>query len=379
MAQVAWPKFGVRKKIKQVGRVDIPGGGQVVVENGYAYVGHIDPPHGTSILDVKDPKHPRLIAHLEVPEGVHSHKVRVRDDVMIVNYEPYGPKKEQAQGGLKIFDISDRSEPREIAFFNGPCRGAHRFTMDERYIYFSPEMEGYLGNIVMILDLKDPAHPEEVGRWWMPGQWVAGGEQATWKGLDHRCHHPMRKKDRLYVSYWHGGFVILDISDMSKPTMLSHLDWSPPYPVPTHTTLPIAEKIMDREILVVTDEEVRDRLAPTPSAFLWVVDISEETRPIPIATYSVPFDREVDPGIQFGAHQPAEQVYSNVLYVTWFSGGLRAVDISDPYLPVEVGYYVPLPGKDQKTVKSNDVFHGKDGLLFLIDRLNGLEILESQI
>ena len=58
MAQVAWPKFGVRKKIKQVGRVDIPGGGQVVVENGYAYVGHIDPPHGTSILDVKDPKHP---------------------------------------------------------------------------------------------------------------------------------------------------------------------------------------------------------------------------------------------------------------------------------------------------------------------------------
>jgi hypothetical protein len=32
-----------------------------------------------------------------------------------------------------------------------------------------------------------------------------------------------------------------------------------------------------------------------------------------------------------------------------------------------------------KTVKSNDVFHGKDGLLFLIDRLNGLEILESQI
>jgi hypothetical protein len=136
---------------------------------------------------------------------------------------------------------------------------------------------------------------------------------------------------------------------------------------------------MDREILVVTDEEVRDRLAPTPSAFLWVVDISEETRPIPIATYSVPFDRESDPGIQFGAHQPAEQVYSNVLYVTWFSGGLRAVDISNPYLPKEVGYYVPLPGKDQKTVKSNDVFHGKDGLLFLIDRLNGLEILESQI
>src|SRR5262249_61491441 len=114
--------------------------GKVWGENAYAYEAHTNPPHGTSILDVKDPKHPRLIAHLEVPEGVHSHKVRVRDNVMIVNYEPYGPKKEQAQGGLKIFDISDRSEPREIAFFNVPCRCAHRFPSDERYIHFSPEI-----------------------------------------------------------------------------------------------------------------------------------------------------------------------------------------------------------------------------------------------
>jgi hypothetical protein len=28
------------------------------------------------------------------------------------------------------------------------------------------------------------------------------------------------------------------------------------------------------------------------------------------------------------AHQPAEQVYDNKMFVTWFSGGLRVVDIS---------------------------------------------------
>lgn len=67
MAKVTWPKFGVRKKIKQVGRLDIPGGGQVVVENGYAYVGHIDPPYGTSILNVKDPKHPGSLRNLKCP------------------------------------------------------------------------------------------------------------------------------------------------------------------------------------------------------------------------------------------------------------------------------------------------------------------------
>ena len=109
------------------------------------------------------------------------------------------------------------------------------------------------------------------------------------------------------------------------------------------------------------------------------MDITEETRPIPISTFLLPEGGESVPGNRFGAHQPAEQVRGNTLYVTWFAGGLRAIDISNPYLPREVGYYVPLPGKGQKTVQSNDVFHRKDGMLFLIDRFDGLEILESDL
>ena len=370
--------FGTSKKIKQIGRMDLPGGGLVTVENGYAYVGHIDPPYGTSIVDVHDPKHPKLVSQLEVPEGIHSHKVRVSGDVMLVNYERFKTKKEP-QGGLKIFDISNKAKPREIAFFKGAGKGVHRFTFDGRYAYISPTMEGYVGNIVMIVDLKDATRPAEVGRWWMTGQWIGGGEKPTWEATDHRCHHPIRRGNRLYVSYWHGGFVILDISDMSKPKFVSHLDSSPPYPCPTHTTLPLANKVMGRDIMIVTDEEVGEKLSPTPYAFLWVVDITEESRPIPVSTFMVPYDGDSAPGHRFGAHQPAEQVYDNILYVTWFAGGLRAIDFSNPYQPKEVGYYVPFPGKGQKAVQSNDVFRCDDGLLFLVDRLDGLEILESRI
>lgn len=357
--------------------MDLPGGGKIVVENGYAYVGHMDPPFGTSIIDVRDPKHPHLIAQLEVPPGIHSHKVTVSGDIMLVNYERYR-RSQEGQGGLKVFDISGRTTPREIAFFKAAGRGVHRFTSDERYAYFSPVMEGYLGNIVMILDLKSPNRPEQVGRWWLPGQWIDGGETPTWEGPIHRCHHPIRRGNRLYTSYWHGGFVILDISDMSKPTMVSHLDWSPPYPSPTHTTLPMPGKLMGRDILVVTDEEAQ-KLTPKPSAFLWVVDITDETRPVPISTFMVPQDKELVEGERFGAHQPAEQVYDNILYVTWFAGGLRAIDVSNPYQPEEVGYYMPFPGKGQKIVQSNDIFRRDDNLLFLIDRLDGLEVLESEL
>jgi hypothetical protein len=369
---------GVSQKIKQIGRMDLPGGGSIVVENGYAYVGHIEPPHGTSIIDVRDPKNPKLVAQLEVPEGIHSHKVRVSGDVMLINYERYRNKNEP-QGGLKVFDISDRTKPREIAFFKAAAKGVHRFTFDGRYAYLSPHMEGYVGNIALILDVKNPEKPEEVGRWWMPGQWVAGGEKPTWHGTDHRCHHPIRKGNRLYISYWFGGFAIVDISDMSKPKTLSILDWSPPYPCPTHTTLPLANKIMDRDFMIVTDEEVGEKLTPTPNAFLWIVDITEETRPMPIANFMIPYDGESKPGNRFGAHQPAEQVYDNIHYVTWFAGGLRALDLSNPFAPKEVGYYVPVPGKGQTVVQSNDVFRADDGNLYLIDRLDGLEILESQV
>ena len=93
----------------------------------------------------------------------------------------------------------------------------------------------------------------------------------------------------------------------------------------------------------------------------------------------VPYDGESTMASRFGAHQPAEQVYDNILYVTWFAGGLRALDFSNPYQPEEIGYYVPLPGKGQTTVQSNDVFRAENGLVYLIDRYDGLEILEPQI
>ena len=87
---------------------------------------------------------------------------------------------------------------------------------------------------------------------------------------------------------------------------------------------------MNRDVMVVTDEEAGKR-APTPPAFMWMVDITDETRPVPIATYSPAAAAAIAPGNQYGAHQPAEQVYDNKMFVTWFSGGLRIVDISNPY------------------------------------------------
>jgi hypothetical protein len=56
---------------------------------------------------------------------------------------------------------------------------------------------------------------------------------------------------------------------------------------------------------------------------------------------------------------------------------LRIVDVADPFLPKEVGYFIPEPINGNKSPQSNDVdVVDKDGLIYLLDRLDGLDILE---
>ncbi|MGH7089502.1 MAG: LVIVD repeat-containing protein, partial [Stellaceae bacterium] len=177
--------MGQGKGVREVAWLDCAGGGQVVVDGHYAYIGHIDAPAGTTVVDVEDPKRPRIVAEISIPHGLHSHKVRAQNGVMVVNREHHGQAadgKHPGRGGLMIYDIANPRQPKPLRHWECDGNGVHRFTFDGRYAYISPEMDGYVGNIVLILDLADPAKPQEVGRWWMPGQHIAGGETPTWKG-----------------------------------------------------------------------------------------------------------------------------------------------------------------------------------------------------
>ena len=237
-------------------------------------------------------------------------------------------------------------------------------------------MDGYLGNIVQIIDFAKPDKPEEVGRWWMPGQWAAGGEMPTWKGTDHRCHHPMRVGNRLYTSYWHGGFVILNIDDMTKPKFVSGLDWSPPFPWPTHTALPVPFLLRGRRVMLVADEDVGRLAGPTSPSFLWLVDITDETRPMPFASFQVEDEDGLPKEDYTGLHQFCEDIRSTEIPIAWFARGLRIVDIANPHAPKQVASFMPPVPEGATRVQSNDVCYDSRGLIYLIDRSRGFYILE---
>ena len=63
----------VAHNVRRLGALDIPGGGQVVVQDGYAFVGHMKPPHGTSIIDVSDPTAPKVVAEIPTDGPLFPH------------------------------------------------------------------------------------------------------------------------------------------------------------------------------------------------------------------------------------------------------------------------------------------------------------------
>src|SRR5262245_6356166 len=143
--------------------IDCPGGGQVWVDGDILYIGHMEAPSGTSILDISNPRKPKLLARIDLPQGWHSHKVRAKDGVMIVNHEAIGEGgPADFKGGLAIYDVSRPDTPKLITKWQTDGTGVHRYDFDGRYAYVSATVKGFVGNIPVILDLADPAKPTEV-------------------------------------------------------------------------------------------------------------------------------------------------------------------------------------------------------------------------
>ncbi|MDH5354059.1 MAG: RNA polymerase subunit sigma-70, partial [Gammaproteobacteria bacterium] len=281
------------------------------------------------------------------------------------------------EGGFKVWDISNKANPRLLSYQRTYGFGVHRFDMDERYAYISTEMPGYIGNILVIYDLLNPEKPEEVSRWWMPGQHLAGGETPTWEGYGHRLHHALRFGDELWASVWHAGFRVIDISDITRPRTRASHTYHPWVVEPTHTVLPATQSFNGRRIAVVGDEE-HDHRHGQPHAGLWLFDITDLDAITPLSTFHVsemdsPWSRA--PG-RFGMHQFRERVDDHLVYCAWFSGGLRIVDISEPSRPSEAGFYIPNPVNGEPSPQSNDVDVDDRGLVYLLDRNIGLDIIQ---
>ena len=368
--------------LRLIGHCPMDGRGDgmhINLKDGHAFFAHMgENGIGTSIVDVRDPTAPQLVKQLMLPPGVHSHKVQIVDDILLVNYERMG--KGDAPVGLKVYDVSNVTEPREIGFLPMTGKGVHRVTYWEPpYAYLAGSEEGWTDQFLMIVDLSDPTSPREVGRWWMPGMHAAGGEQSSLPpGRSSKVHHAVVRGDRAYCGWWDQGLVILDIADKTRPTLVSHLDFGADVSGATHTACPLP----GRDVLVVTDECVHNGRDGIPKQ-VRMVDISDDRNPKVVSLFPVPDEADFYArGGRFGPHnihemRPGTLSDPNTVYLTYFNGGLRVLDVTDATAPREIAYFVPEAPPGRSSIQLNDLIVDKDGLIYVSDRYaGGLYIFE---
>jgi hypothetical protein len=366
--------------IRQIGHSDLGGYGdgmQVMRSGDALYVGHFGPSGmGTTVLDASDPKDPRLVRQWRAPAGGHNHKVQVADGLLLTNFEAFrGGSPERV--GMAVYDLEDPFAPREIGFWDSTGKGVHRIVYEGGpLVYVSATPAGFSQRIWSVVDLSDPAHPEEVARWWWPG--MGPGETPTWPSDETRSvHHALIDGDRAYLGFWDSGMVILDVADLTDISVVSHLTWD--VGGNTHTCMPLR----GRDLVVVTDEAVRDGCDDDPH-MVRVVDIADETRPRVVATCPVPEGDFCARGLRFGAHclhenRPGSYRSDHVVFVSYFNAGLRVYDLTDPVQPVEIAHWIPVCPPGQQAAQINDVWVGDDLLIYATDRVNGgVYVLEPE-
>jgi hypothetical protein len=364
------------------------------------YIAHESAPKNFSVVDVTDPTQPQMIFQNELPhQNMRSNSLDVVGDLLVVAYQT--ARHGMTPAGVELFDVSDPAKPRSITFFDrsGPhSRGAHcLWFVDGQYMHISSGAPDFVpknlkdDQFYTIVDVRNPSQPEEVGRWWLPG--IREGDDAPPPVRHQRFDTGFRthntnvypeRPDRAYVAYIDGGIVILDISDMSQPKMISRLDYHPPLPGFTHTVLPL----FSSERLIVSDEAIRFSGEDWPK-MTWVVDASEETNPVIVGSLPLP---SVEPykaqGGRFGSHNlhenhplPTAFRSDTLIFGAFFGGGMRVYDVTNPFHPDEVAYYVPeTPPNSPRGIQINDVYVDENRLIYAIDRIiGGLYILEMTV
>jgi hypothetical protein len=364
------------------------------------WLAHESAPKNFTGVDVSDPRDPKLLVQTDLPESfMRSNSLELTGDIMAVAYQTQ--KVGQKPAGFELFDISVPEKPKSIAHVDasGPTsRGVHQLWFcDGEYVHLAAGAPDFKpthpqdDQFYRIFDVRNPSKPAEVGRWWLPGTREGDGmppparHQAPLLDRGFRAHntnvYPQRP-DRCYLGYIDAGMFVLDISDKANPKPICQWDNSPPYTGFTHTVVPM----FNRNLLIVTDESTNDNASDWPK-LVWILDARDEQHPVPISTCPMPsVDAYKSRGGRFGAHNIHENTPSphawqseDIVIGTFFNGGLRAYDITNPYQPREVAAFVP-PAPAMSPVGSiqlNDCFVDERKVVYTVDRFSGgLYILE---
>ena len=398
----------------------------VRVYDGIGYLAGYNNPQtlfGVVIADVRDPRNMKELSFIPCNPGTRCNYLRVNREkkILILNHDndlrnnpTKPPANEKPKSGVSFYDVSDPSKPKELAFVSfTPGGSGHGLDADDKYAYSCGQFSADLNReALVIVDYSDPKNIHQVSTWHVPG--MLKGEQfgpLNQKGPDGKqqiiqCHEVEYYNDRLYVAWRDAGMVILDVKDRTKPTLIATYDYVPPFHGgglgAAHTSLPVVTHPGEHPDLVIHTDEIFD----CPPAFGRILDVSDLKAPEVVrgdrpaniqllSTFRLDFVEDVfdpakptfvcpdGPGARAGAstHLPAIDYRSpSLVYINWYDEGLHVMDISNPFAPTFIGYFlsprfVPPnagPNEPHKVRHTREIWQDPDtNLLYLTDGNGG--------
>ncbi len=248
------------------------------------FLAHESAPMCVSAIDVTNPEDPKVLVQLPVEAAfVRCNSLGLSGTTLAVAHQV--EKAGQPNAGMDTYDVADPAHPKKLAHFDtaGPhSRGVHYLWFaDGQYAYLSTGAKDFTPHnkdddqFLMIVDLRDPGHPKETGRWWLPGTRVGDKEPPPPRvapfdaGI--RMHSPAlspERPDRVYIGWIDGGLVILDIADKAHPKLVAHRSWQSVGNGFAHTLLPIPS----RNLLIQSEEATTANCKDWPKRN-WVWDM----------------------------------------------------------------------------------------------------------
>ena len=270
-------------------------------------------------IDVSNVRQPQIVDSMMTNS-------RIVNDIMTTEDGKFGVFSREGasdrKNGIVVFDASDPCHPKPVGEYTQTVSGGvHSSFVYQGHVYLTDDATGSM----RVIDIRDPKNPREVGRW-QTEQTEAG-----------RYVHDVDVKDGLaYLSYWNDGLIILDVGKGIKggtpaqPKLVSQLKYNLDETYArvdqlyglgargTHTAWRHGKYVF------IGDEVYASKPATglqNGNSLTWgrlqVVDVSDLEKPKIVAWYE-PTDG--------GVHNV--WVEGDTLYMGNYQGGARTVDIS---------------------------------------------------